>query len=138
MMVLTPIMPNCIRLHLNLPPHMSFKHVKYLLRQTPDLQYLILSGQKHLLKAKRWEKLLSLNCSRLLKFKFTCANYIYDENYQYDFGQLLDTFEEDCETSFWMERNITTSYLKIPFSDDDYRRDIVVKYHVNKTKQSIE
>ncbi|CAF4075363.1 unnamed protein product [Adineta steineri] len=58
MMVLTPIMPNCIRLHLNLPPHMSFKHVKYLLRQTPDLQYFILSRQKHLLKARRWEKLL--------------------------------------------------------------------------------
>ncbi|UJR07280.1 hypothetical protein I4U23_011568 [Adineta vaga] len=123
----TSLLPNCIHLHLRLSPQMSFKHIKYILRQTPHLRYLVLFGQKYLLKAKRWENLLSLYCPYLVKFKFICANFIYDEDYRCDFNRLIDNFEEQSETPYWMERNFTTSYFKLPFSEDDYRRDIAVK-----------
>jgi hypothetical protein len=74
---------------------MMFEHIEYILKQTPNLKDLFLWGWYHLLDAKKWEILLSMHCSKLIKLELICTDPIYDDT----FDQLSDDFEKECKTS---------------------------------------
>ncbi|CAF1440855.1 unnamed protein product [Adineta steineri] len=122
----TPLMPKCIRLHLNLEMGTTFNHIKYILKHTPNLQGLFLSIRPNLLNAKRWEKILSSKFPNLLKFELTCTDYMYGD-YSAVVYERLETFERECQTPFWIERNTTISYVQ----GYDHNNHIV-RFHITK------
>ncbi|CAF4151805.1 unnamed protein product, partial [Rotaria sordida] len=80
----------------------------------------------HLLDAKKWELLLSVQCSKLLEFELVC-NGDDDDN---DYGKAGHDFEEECRaTTFWIERNAIISYEF--YSNDDFYYTIV-KFNIGK------
>ncbi len=88
---------------------MTFTHVEYLLKLTPNVKNLFLWGGDDLLDAKKWEMLLSIQCQRLLELEFVCTGPMYD----FGFDQEIHNFKQECKTiPFWIERNVL-----IPFSE---------------------
>jgi hypothetical protein len=122
-----PLMPKCIRLHLRLSDDVKFEDVEYLLKQTPNLKDLFLWGWYHLLNAKKWESLLSVECPKLLKLEFICTGPIGDD----DFDQAIDDFEQECNAiPFWLERNVKIT--DEDYSGHDYRFDIAVRFNIKE------
>ncbi|CAF1236398.1 unnamed protein product [Adineta steineri] len=126
MIIRTPLMPKCIRLHLNLEMGTTFNHIKYILKHTPNLQGLFLSIRPNLLIAKRWEKLLSSKCPNLLKLELTCTDFMYGD-YSAVVYERLETFERECQTPFWIERNTTISYVQ-GYDHDNH----IVRFYITK------
>ncbi|CAF1128886.1 unnamed protein product [Didymodactylos carnosus] len=128
MTIIMPLMPKCIRLHLKLSQDITFEHVEYLLKHTPNLKDLFLWGWYHLLDANKWELLLSVQCPKLIKLELICTGPIYNNN----FDQASDDFEQKCKiTPFWLERNVTITDDE-DFSAHDYRCDTIVRFNIKK------
>ncbi|CAF1452291.1 unnamed protein product [Adineta steineri] len=121
------LMPECSKLDLSVPADMTFEHIEYILKHTPNLKKLIITNDWHLLDAKKWESLLSVRCLRLLEFELTCNGADNDTDYEeagYD-------FEAECKmTTFWMERNSVVMHES--YGEDDFYFTIV-KFHIGKT-----
>ncbi|CAF1619461.1 unnamed protein product [Rotaria sordida] len=126
MTVEIPLMFECKKLDLILSDDITFEHIQYILKHTPYLKRLILCSWFHLLDAKKWELLLSVQCSKLLEFELVC-NGDDDDN---DYGKAGHDFEEECRaTTFWIERNAIISYEF--YSNDDFYYTIV-KFNIGK------
>ncbi|CAF1403879.1 unnamed protein product, partial [Rotaria sordida] len=134
MIIVMPLLPRCIHLHVKLSDDITFERVEYLLKQTPNFKKLFIWGWYHLLHAKKWESLLSIYCTKLINFQLICTGHIFDD----DFDQAIDDFQQICQvTSFWFERNVTISDDE-DFSGHDYRNDVSVQFNIkNKSKQPI-
>ncbi|CAF1383756.1 unnamed protein product [Adineta ricciae] len=129
-----PLMPKCIHLYLKLSDEITFEHVEYILKQVPHLKDLFLWGWKHLLDAKRWETLLSIQCSKISKFELTCTGPVCDD----DFDDAIDSFQEECAiTPFWIERNVIIIDDE-DRSGHDYRSDVIIQFNIEKKKQQTE
>ncbi|CAF0958647.1 unnamed protein product [Rotaria sordida] len=132
MIIIMPLLPRCIRLHVKLSDDITFEHVEYLLKQTPNLKKLFIWGWYPLLHAKKWESLLSIYCTKLINFQLICTGYIFYDN----FGHAIDDFKQICQvTSFWFERNATISYDEDCLSHG-YCTDINVQFNI-KNKVSL-
>ncbi|CAF3999830.1 unnamed protein product, partial [Rotaria sordida] len=126
MIIIMPLLPRCIRLHVKLSDDITFEHVEYLLKQTPNLKKLFIWGWYPLLHAKKWESLLSIYCTKLINFQLICTGYIFYDN----FGHAIDDFQQICQvTSFWFERNATISYDEDCLSHG-YCTDINVQFNI--------
>lgn len=117
-----PLMSKCKKMDLILSVDITFEHIEYILKHTPNLKRLILSSYWFpLLDAKKWELLLSVQYARLVEFEFAC-NGDDDDNAYEKAGRV---FKKKCKTrTFWKERNarvITTA-----FSEDDYYYTTIV------------
>lgn len=127
MTITIPLLSKCTRFHVKLTDDITFEHVEYLLKHTPNVKDLFVWGWYHLLNAKRWELLLSMQCPKLIKFEFICTGPAYND----DFDQAIDGFEEECKTTpFWLERNVTMT--DEDRSGHDYRSDVTIQFHVKK------
>ena len=128
MTITMPLLPKCIRLHLHLSEDMTFEHVEYLLKHTPNSQDLFVWSWYHLLSAKKWEMILSVQCPKLLKLALICTGSIEDDY----FRQTSDAFQQECATiPFWFERNVTITNDEV-FSAHDYRSDIIIRFNIKK------
>ncbi|CAF2234532.1 unnamed protein product [Rotaria magnacalcarata] len=128
MTITMPLLSKCIRLHLHLSEDMTFEHVEYLLKHTPNLQDLFLWSWYHLLSAKKWELILSVQCPKLLKLALICTGPIGDDY----FHQASNNFQQECATiPFWIERNLTITADE-NYSGHDYRSDIVIRFNIRK------
>lgn len=122
-----PLLSKCTRFHVKLGDDITFEHVEYLLKHTLNVKDLFVWGWDHLLNAKRWELLLSMQCSKLIKLELICTGHIYDD----DFDQAIDHFEKECKTTpFWIERNVTIT--DEDRSGHDYRSDITIRFNIKK------
>jgi hypothetical protein len=120
------LMPECNKLDLSLAVDMTFEHIEYVLKHTPNLTKLIICNNYHLLDAKKWEVLLSVRCLRLVEFELICHGDDHDD----DYDKAGSDFEKECQaTTFWMERNSVVVYEG--YSDDDFHYT-KVKFHIEK------
>ncbi|CAF0927527.1 unnamed protein product [Adineta steineri] len=124
-----PLMSECRTLDLVLSVDITFEHIEYILKHTPNLKRLILSCYWFpLLDAKKWELLLSTQCPSLVEFELGC-NGDDDDNAYEKAGRV---FDKRCKTrTFWKKRNaivITTAY-----AEDDYYYTTVV-FNLEKGK----
>ena len=128
MTITMPLLPKCIRLHLHLSEDMTFEHVEYLLKHTPNSQDLFVWSWYHLLSAKKWEMILSVQCPKLLKLALICTGSIEDDY----FRQTSDAFQQECATiPFWFERNVTITNDEV-FSAHDYRSDTIIRFNIKQ------
>jgi hypothetical protein len=128
MTIAVPLMPKCIRMHLKLSDDITFEHVEYLLKLTPNLKDLFLRGWYHLLNAKKWELLLSTLCPKLLKLELICIGPIGND----DFDQAADDFDQECKTTpFWLQRNVKFIDDE-DFTGHDYREGVAVRFNIKK------
>ncbi|UJR38744.1 hypothetical protein I4U23_031409 [Adineta vaga] len=123
-----PLLCKCIRLHIHLSEDMTFEHIEYLLKHTPNLQDLCLRSWHHLLSANKWESILSVQCPKLLKLELICTGPIGDDY----FHQASDNFQQECAIiPFWTERNVTITDDE-DHSAPDYRSNIIIRFNIEK------
>ena len=67
MTITMPLLPNCVRLQVKLTYDIGFEHIEYILNHTSNLKDLFLWGWYHLVNAKKWKLLLSVQCPKLIK-----------------------------------------------------------------------
>ncbi|CAF3999820.1 unnamed protein product [Adineta steineri] len=128
MTITISLMPKCTRLHLKLLNDIMFEDIEYILKHTPNIKDLFLSGWWHFLDAKKWESLLSIYCPKLLKLEFSYTGSDDDD----DFVKAVRTFHQDCATiRFWIERNVTIMDDEV-CDWDQYLDCIVVKFNIQK------
>ncbi|CAF1343541.1 unnamed protein product [Rotaria sordida] len=131
MTIIIPLLPKCTRLHVGLSNDIMLEHVEYLLKHTPNLKDLFVWGWYHLLDAKRWKSLLSMQCPKLKKFELICSGPT-DDN---DFDQAIEDFERKCKkTPFWRQRNVSVEYVN---GSDDDDSEIIFRFNIKKLKQRI-
>ncbi|CAF1484315.1 unnamed protein product [Rotaria sordida] len=130
--IVMPLLPKCIHLHVKLSDDITFQRVESLLKQTPNVKKLFIWGWYPLLHAKKWESLLPIYCTKLINFQLICTGYIFYGN----FGQAIDDFQQICQvTSFWFERNATISYDEYCLGHR-YCTDVNVQFNI-KSKVSL-
>ncbi|CAF0998396.1 unnamed protein product [Rotaria sordida] len=132
MVIDIPLLPKCIDMNLKLSDDITFEHVEYLLKHTQNLKKLFMWGWYHLFDAMKWEFLLSMYCSKLIKFHLICSGPIWSD----EFDQIIDNFQQIYPTRlFWIERNITISDDDV--SGHDYRSDIAVEFNIKNKVSSM-
>ncbi|CAF3696075.1 unnamed protein product [Rotaria sordida] len=132
MVIDIPLLPKCIDMNLKLSDDITFEHVEYLLKHTQNLKKLFMWGWYHLFDAMKWELLLSIYCSKLIKFHLICSGPIWSD----EFDQIIDNFQQIYPTRlFWIERNITISDDDV--SGHDYRSDIAVEFNIKNKVSSM-
>jgi len=134
MIIAAPLMPKCIRMRLTLSDDITFEHVEYLLKLTPNLKDLFLWGWYHLLNAKKWELLLSTLCPKLLKLELICIGRIGDRG----FNRAAYDFDQECKTTpFWLQRNVKFIDDE-DFTGHDYREGVAVRFNIKKSELYID
>ena len=128
--IATHLLSKCKRLPIELEEKLAFEHVEYLLRCIPNLKMLSLTGPRHFIDAKKWERLLSKYCQRQMAFHFISIGQMTDESFR---NVLLD-FKADCyASSFWLERSVALVIDQSNrLSARDYRADFVVGFDFRK------
>ena len=121
----TSLLPECRHLKLKFNRNLSFRHLEYLLAQTPKLESLFLWGWSQLANLKKWSLIFSKHCLKLTSFKLTCTCEAL--------SNAVDRTEKECRTnSFWLERNVVTTYTEM--SDSGKLLELVVQFDIRKNK----
>ncbi|CAF1377166.1 unnamed protein product [Adineta steineri] len=127
-----PLMHGCNKLFLVLSDDITFEHIEYILKHTPNIKDLTFSISVDLLDAKKWEFLLSVYCPKLLKFVLSCNGPTDD----YDFEEASNDFEEECKaTTFWTVRGTTVTYGIYPGRHSF--ANIEVEFNIEKVSYSL-
>ncbi|CAF4008494.1 unnamed protein product [Adineta steineri] len=100
-------MSGCNKLDLVLTKDITFEHIEYILKHTPNVKDLTFNSFVHLLDAEKWALLLSVYCPKLLKFVLSCDGPIIDD----DFEDAYYYSKAKCErTTFWIVRETIVTY----------------------------
>lgn len=123
-----PLLPKCIQMNLNVGDYVYFKHIVFLLKNTPNLKDLSLKiYYYYLLDGKEWETILSSQCPKLIKFNLRCVGYDDDT----DYAQTAEDFNKRCnKNSFWLERN--TVYSEEAFGNEPDHYHVVIQFNIKK------